>query len=928
MDNIITWITAERNNGTAWDEIYLARQKSEEALEFFLDFNAKMNHWPHLSVDEWRDIVDSERRKSEARDILIDEKGATVIRGTNENNDIVIPQEEESAWQTYKRHLLKEGFGETAVNIIEDATVKTLRCLSRDTREIGPIKGMVVGNVQSGKTANMAALMAMAADYGWNMFIVLTGMMENLRLQTQARLISDLRGSKWNWEPISNPRAVEEAGKKLRDKRLTSDSKNRYISLCLKQRNRLDNLISWLFADQNSRGNIRMLIIDDECDQASINTSTDTNSRTEINKRILRLINNLSHKGRQARVPFQAVNYIGYTATPYANVLNERPGEESLYPKDFITALSVSDRYLGPQQIFGYEDEDSSDKSFPGMDIVREISTEEEETIREIEDGGETILPETLTHAICWFICGVACMRFKGYRKPLSMLRHTSYKVTPHKNTAKQITRWFEETPMSRIMELCEERWEEETRRFNKEIFYRAYPGYGMSDTQENIDNYPEFNDIRSYITDLVSSGLTNILLNAEDQTRTYNTGIHLCIDNSEKNENPSVNKRLMYPTQEELPDLAPAFLVIGGNTLSRGLTLEGLISTYFLRSAGSADTLMQMGRWFGYRRGYELLPRIWMPEDIKHKYEFISEVDQKLRDEIRLMAMAGISPEDYGPKVMASPSSKWLQIVAKNKQQSAVGAEYDFGGHTIETSVFDNTEKILVDNMEKTRNLLKALGEPVHAINNPYADRNKLWRDVSWDVIKAFLETYTYSSRQRGLNELVPFIKWMEIIQREQVLGNWNVILAGVKGADNDADWEIISGISINKVSRTRRYVTKENSVINIGTLRSFNDFLSDIDAEENNIEAVKTIQGIKHNMTSLNEFRTQRGMGQIPQLVIYIIDKDSMPKDGATTRFPLNAMSDIAGFSINIPGFQKGRSSIRSIHIDIQNDNFVESE
>lgn len=239
---------------------------------------------------------------------------------------------------------------------MEDANIKILRQLSRDTHETGAVKGLVIGNVQSGKTANMAALMAMAADAGWNMFIVLSGMMENLRAQTLRRLVEDLNSNSCslNWEAIDNPLGVETYGRRLCDKNFTKESKMRYLTVCLKNSKRLKNLIDWLNSDECSRKEIRLLIIDDEADQASINTATKS-QRTTINRLILNLVNNRNSRGDQACCNFQAVNYIGYTATPYANVLNEAPGEESLYPSNFIATLSVSDEYFGPQQIFGYE---------------------------------------------------------------------------------------------------------------------------------------------------------------------------------------------------------------------------------------------------------------------------------------------------------------------------------------------------------------------------------------------------------------------------------------------------------------------------------------------------------------------------------------------------------------------------------------------
>ena len=916
MNKIIKWIEEERANGASWEDLMYAKQGSTEKLTEFLRNAHTFFHWPKISLEEWTTAVESERQKCEYRETLIDKKGATVIGGSNEGNLLTVPLAEDSAWQTYKRRLLQNGFGENTVELIEDSTIKTLRCLSRDTRIIGTVKGLVVGNVQSGKTANMAALMAMAADYGWNMFVILSGMMENLRLQTIRRLLSDLKGSKLDWESISNPKSVEETGKRLRDKDLKENSNKRYLSVCIKNKKRLENLIEWLAYDKAPRENIKMLIIDDECDQASINTSKD--DRARINERILYLSNNKSSKGKDIKERFQAVNYVGYTATPYANVLNERPGEKSLYPKDFITSLNVSDKYFGPQQIFGYSGDDGSEADiYSGMDIVREIPREDVDEINDIQEGVPETLPTSLVESICWFICGVSFFRYKCYKKPVSMLIHTSRNVVHHNHLSEAVSEWFRNTPRSHIVELCNNIWDRESKQFTIEMFHKSYPNYALNEHIE-IEPYPSFEELRPYIIDLLSIGLQKILINEDDKRYEFSNGIHLCVDNSEKGDD-DVYKRLLYPEEDEMPELAPAFMVIGGNTLSRGLTLEGLVSTYFLRPAQCADTLMQMGRWFGYRQGYELIPRIWMTQNVKSQFEFMSEMDQRLRDEIRMMSEIGINPSEYGPKIMASPSAKWLQIVARNKRQAAVGADYDFAGHTVETGVFDNKVTTIENNMRKIKDFLLSLGDPSPILNNPYSDRNIVWKGILWECVKQFIKDFKYSERQRGFNEIDAFIKWMDKMTTEDHLKDWNVILAGVKGSDEKGKWYLSDEKWIYKVNRTQRTPNRVDGVLNIGTLRSFNDFLSDIDISSNDTQTLSKLRGIKHDIASLNLLREDLGVGNIPQLVIYIIDKDSLPQEGSISRFPLNAANDIAGFSINIPGYRTSRNTIQSIQIGL---------
>lgn len=914
MNEIERWIKNGRNRGKSWEALRYAGKESEQGLMGFLKSAFEDMYWPELTAEEWYQIVDKQRAEEESQERLIDAKGATVIHGSNEQNLIQLSIDEDSVWQSYRKLLLKDkGFSNDTIKVIEDANTKILRQLSRDTRESGAIKGLVIGNVQSGKTANMAALMAMAADAGWNMFVVLSGMMENLRVQTLGRLVQDLnsRNSSITWEAIDNPKAVDQFGKRLADKNFREGSKTRYLAVCLKNAIRLKDLIGWLNRDKNNRGNIRMLIIDDEADQASINTST--KERTKINQLILNLVNNRDAKGKNAVSSFQAVNYIGYTATPYANVLNEVPGKESLYPTNFIATLSVSDEYFGPQQIFGYESDDEDSISFPGLNIVRPIHNDEIAAVESIQKGNEIKIPDSLAEAIYWFISGVAYMRYSKYKKPVSMLVHTSRLTSAHIQMEDAIRRFFSSKSKENIIAECKRIWERETKAFSKEDFMNQYPTYSNISA---INDYPDFNELAPYVKELVAAGLTRLEINSDNNQRTYKTGIHLCVDNSD---NSGEYSRLLYPESREMPCDAPAFLVIGGNTLSRGLTLEGLVSTYFLRPARCADTLMQMGRWFGYRKGYELIPRIWLSLKVRDQFRFMAEMDQKLRDEIRFMGEIGQSPSECGPKIITSPSTQFLAIVSKGKMQSAVGATYDFAGHTMETGVFTNNTRMLTENLNLLSEFITSLGTPANDVDgNPYAENNKVWKNIPLDKIKEFLNKYKYSERLKGFNDLKVLIKWLDQVTYKGLLDRWSVILAGKQHDNMNHERQVTESISVNTINRTRRYEDKGDEIINIGVLRSFKDFLSDISVQRDDALTLAAMRGVKSNLTDLNTLREELKLSQTPQILIYIIDKDSKPD--RSTRYALDANEDIVGFSINIPGIKKGNSTIQSLTINIR--------
>lgn len=298
FDDCRRWIKKKRNKGNTWDGLLFAGKATEQALENFLNNKKDEDDWPPtMSVELWKKLV-LEMEESERKKVQIQKANrmAELHNGTTENNRVAVPEDERSSWQLYKKHLKEsKHFSDDAIQKIEDASIGVLKRLSTDTVDIGPIKGLVIGNVQSGKTANMAGLMAMAADWRWNMFIVLSGTIESLRKQTQNRLHSDLNhAGNLVWTQFDHlSKKKSPIGQRLCDLQLQPDSPMRYMTVCLKVKSRLEDLIEWIEADQQNIKNLRVLVIDDEADQAGINTG-DVYSDSE-RKTINRLILNLVH---------------------------------------------------------------------------------------------------------------------------------------------------------------------------------------------------------------------------------------------------------------------------------------------------------------------------------------------------------------------------------------------------------------------------------------------------------------------------------------------------------------------------------------------------------------------------------------------------------------------------------------------------------
>ena len=345
------WIYEASKNYT-WDDIDFGLGKNNDDLKLFLQ-NGKL-FIGDLTSEEWHLLVASMKETYEEQ-MHFNDLGPVFVANEEQDSEASIVETPASAWTHYKKKLEANKFSPEAIESIKKTTLRILKRLKETTVPENPMLGLVIGNVQSGKTANMAALMAMAADNGYNFFIILSGTIDNLRQQTNDRLYNDLNsdGCGYVWDSLSN--LSSRSGKQLTSLRLDSRSPARYFYVCLKNHTRLENLIRWLKKDSATRKKIKLLIIDDEADQAGINTQDlDSNTRSRINQAIVNLVYNKDELNRDIATSLKAVNYIGYTATPYANVLNESPDRPySLFPRNFVAGLEHSKEYFGPQQIFG-----------------------------------------------------------------------------------------------------------------------------------------------------------------------------------------------------------------------------------------------------------------------------------------------------------------------------------------------------------------------------------------------------------------------------------------------------------------------------------------------------------------------------------------------------------------------------------------------
>ncbi len=851
----------KKNENIKWEEIKKFKNSYEGLWEIY--------GFPKDYKEKWDQLVDY-RKSIEERS----EKSTGYLYDTgNVRQAITVPTNSNSAWMVFKKMLMEKFPGrETLVNS-ENSAKRILESLKRESKDEESGKGLVMGYVQSGKTTNIESVITMGADYGYNVFIMLSGTIENLRKQNLNRLQSDIEfspNSNVQWKFFDNIKGVRLDG-------YLQNEKARIVTVCLKNSTRLKNLNKWLIDSTSpvTKAKMNIVIIDDEADQASLNTKKmkEEIERTKINKLILELVNCKK---------FHSTNYISYTATPYGNFLNEN-SEESLYPKNFIVSLPKSSQYIGAGEIFGNEDD-----IIDPLPVLEEISENDYEKMENLSSNGLNF-PESLKNSICWFICTLAVQRHKKSLKPVSMLIHTNTNTGVHRATAGAVETWLN-INKSNLLDECKRIYNIEKNKLSKEDFLRVMSSYNY-DGLHPVNDYPRFEDIEGEIKSILDAEISHITITEKGDLK-FHRGIHIVIDNSNNKRGIDENGnfiRLAYPENGTV-DVASGIIVIGGNTLARGLTLDGLTSSYFSRKVSQADSLMQMGRWFGYRIGYELLPRIWLTREAEAKFKEVSYIENRLREDLKKYDL-GTKPSEYAPKIQSSYLTRFL-LTSRNKSQNASRAGATYEKVDNQTVVFDSNPTIQKENKENTIEFIKRLFDKkiYKIVKDCYVFNN-----INYEEIEGYLfKNLKYYKQDRFFGNINDFYKWMNEQKNDVRLNNWDIIIENDNKSENSKKEKIkiTEGIEISKVNRSQRVKHLENT-IDIGVLRNPKD-------REN---------------ACLYEKGHNGGLEEVerPKLFIYFIDKNSTvqrisnDKEGNPTRMDLNFETDILGLYVYIPNTKK---------------------
>ena len=448
-------------------------------------------------------------------------------------------------------------------------------------------------------------------------------------------------------------------------------------------------------------------MIDDEADNASIDTSReDSDDPTAINREIRRLLH-----------AFDRSAYVGYTATPFANIYAD-PNEdhddygEDIFPRSFIEVLQAPSNYFGPERVFGLHDEGERG----AVPIHRAIQDEaawippghRKEWRPPVEH-----FPDSLTEAMLAYILSNAARRARGQVSVHnSMLIHVTRFQMVQQEVAEQVSdallairdrlRYGDAAAESQIRDVLRERWQED---------FEPTSSW-FSDIDDSLQTLT-WNDVEPHVLPSVE----------KIKVRTMN----------------GYSKDALDYYENRAAGLS--VIAVGGDKLSRGLTLEGLSVSYYLRASRMYDTLMQMGRWFGYRPGYEDLCRLYTTPDLRSWYREITLASDELRSELEEMAAQGATPIEYGLRVRTSAAG--LSVTAANKMRRAQRVRLSFSGANPETVLFDVREKAVQGNSEAVSSLVSQLAE---SYGDPHQDNtgNLIWAGVDGDLIaREFFDMY-----------------------------------------------------------------------------------------------------------------------------------------------------------------------------------------
>ena len=719
-----------------------------------------------------------------------------------------------SFWNRYKYYLEhQKGFEPATIQGVDDMTDKILDRFfnPRKTDVIVSKKGLVVGQVQSGKTANYTGLVCKAADTGFNLIIVLAGIHNNLRSQTQLRLDEGFLGFDTQFERASTKETtkigvglIPSFDDAIANSYTTNAEKGDFTSrsantagfnfnapqpallVVKKNASVLKRLNTWLntHAENGKINNKSLLMIDDEADNASINTNASGDDPTTINKHICSIL-----------AKFNRSAYVGYTATPFANIFIPLD-DSNLFPRDFIINLPAPSTYIGPDKVFGTSliPDDSNDELLPIVTPINDFQDFVPNKHKK-DDAKPSLneVPESLRLAIKCFIVTCAIRNLRGQEhKHNSMLIHVSRFQSWQNHIKDLVVRIF--NYYKQEIEVGDKMVLEELRQVF-EVDRDVYKSYKTT-TQSILES--KYKDIDDSLIVHSWEDVKGQLFKAVQKITV-------------KSINGSSNDALTYYDNKED---GISVIAIGGDKLSRGLTLEGLSISYFLRASKMYDTLMQMGRWFGYRSGYVDLCRLFTSSELNEWYRHITLASEELREDFSYLYEVGGTPEDYALRVRNHPGV--LQITSLAKMRYANTVEVSWAGRLVETYQLLKDRENRHANFVDADNLLCKLGE------YELKGNNYLWRNVAVGNVITFFEDYRLPASMVKVN-LRAITDYVKQVNNSGELSNWNIVLMNKPTGEREQEYDgyLSNGLGFNFFLRvpsndsTDHYLLRKNHIL-----------------------------------------------------------------------------------------------------------------
>jgi hypothetical protein len=681
----------------------------------------------------------------------------------------------------YLEKLEDSGWPAQSIQQLQDSTARILEFMD-DPQRPGSWdwRGLVVGDVQSGKTASYAGVANRAADAGYRIIIVLAGMHKILRLQTQKRFDQDVLGYDTNPKSRQPNQPRLEIGVGAFNGSLSADSLtmadlNGDFTLRLAEQTNfspdskpclfivkknatvLKNLNSWVARLPAQSKAAPVLVIDDEADQASVDTGDqplleDGTFDGDYDPK------KVNGEIRKLMMKFERRVYVGYTATPFANIFihDKRSAKDygrDLFPSTFIVSLTPPDDYFGPAAVFGTNDGDSA-----GLPLIRPLDQLGEHWIPEKHDkslkprfNGKDVIPPSLERAIDAFLLTCAARAARGQRhEHNSMLVHVSRFVDVHAEVHQQIEGYLNET--------------------------RAMISNSDIETIQRLkamwdnDYLPTTRDVERTIFG------RNTLAVTWDQVRAQ------LADSSDKIQLITANGKTKADIDyDAYKETGFSVIAVGGDKLSRGLTLEGLSVSYFLRMSRQYDSLLQMGRWFGYRRSFADLCRLYTTGDMEDWFRYVATAQNELRAQFFEMAMQNATPEQFGLKVAVHDI---LEVTALNKQRHAQVHQSSYAGEGKIQTVMFRDRPTIERNADVTETFIGGLGPGYDNPARPGAPGKRaqgtLWKGVAGQDIAGYLRTLAFPSESQQINgeKLATYIT-EQLAMPTPELTEWTVFLA-----------------------------------------------------------------------------------------------------------------------------------------------------